>query len=98
MTSGHFWNCYRDEVMILLIKNDNANNKINNCETTASESFAYKTKTTGSTPNNNNILDAEVVVPLKYLSNFWRSLDFPFISCKIKLDLSWPKDCIISKI
>ena len=38
-------------------------------------------------PNNNNILHAEVVVPLKYLSNFWRSLDLPLINCEIKLDL-----------
>ena len=43
-------------------------------------------------PNNNNILDAEVVVPLKYLSNFWRSLDLPLISCEIELDLSWSKN------
>ena len=43
-------------------------------------------------PNNNNILDAEVVVPLKYLSNFWRSLDLPLISYEIELDLSWSKN------
>ena len=49
-------------------------------------------------PNNNNILDAEVVVPLKYLSNFWRSLDLPLINCEIELDLSWSKECIISEI
>ena len=38
-------------------------------------------------PHNNNILDAEVVVSLKYLSNFWRSLDLPLINCEIKIDL-----------
>ena len=37
--------------------------------------FKYKTKLVVRTPNNNNILDAEVVVPLKYLSNFCRSLE-----------------------
>ena len=36
-----------------------------------------------------NILDTEVVAPLKSLSNFWRSLDLSFINCKIELDLSW---------
>ena len=45
------------------------------------------TKTIGSTSNNNNILDIEVVVPLKYLSNFWRPLDFPLVNCEIEFDL-----------
>ena len=43
-------------------------------------------------------MDAEVVVPVKHLSNFWRSLDFPLISYKTELDLSWPKECIIFEI
>ena len=47
---------------------------------------------------NNNILDGEVVVPLKYLSNFWRSLDLPSINCEVEIDLSWPKEYIISEI
>ena len=33
-------------------------------------------------PNNKNILNAEIVVPLKYLSIFWRSLDFLLINCE----------------
>ena len=37
-------------------------------------------------PDDNNILDAEVVFPLKYLSHFGRSLDFPLINCEIELD------------
>ena len=44
------------------------------------------------------MLDSEVVVSLKYLSNFWRSLDLPLINCEIKLDLSYSKEFIISKI
>ena len=44
------------------------------------------------------MFDAEVVVPLKYLSNFWRSLDLPLINCEIEIDLSWPKQCIIPEI
>ena len=50
-----------------------------------------KQKIIGSTPNDNNILDVEVVVPLKYLSNFWRSLDLLLINCEIELDLSCSK-------
>ena len=52
----------------------------------------------GSTSNNNNILHAEVVVPLKYLSNFWRYLDLSLINCEVELDLSWTKTCVLSEI
>ena len=38
----------------------------------------------------------KIAVPLKYLSNFWRSLEMPLISCKILLELSWQKDCVLS--
>ena len=75
MTSGRSWDYYRDE------GNDNANENnadnywINNNKTITSKSFKYKTKLIGSTPNDNNTLDAEVVVPLKYLSSFWRPPD-----------------------
>ena len=45
-------------------------------------------------PNDNNILDAEVL-PLKYLHNFWRSIDLSLINCEIELDLKWTKNCVI---
>ena len=41
-------------------------------------------------------LNVKVVVPLKYLSNFFRSLEMPFINCKIKLNLTWKKECVIN--
>ena len=44
------------------------------------------------------MLDAEVVVPLKDLSNFWRSFDLLLINCEIELDLSCSKECQISEI
>ena len=60
---------------------------VNNNTTTTSKSFKYKTKIIGITPNNENRLNAEVVVPLKYLSNFWRYLDFQLINCETELHL-----------
>ena len=36
-----------------------------------------------------------ITIPLKYLSNFWRFLDFSLINCEIELDLSWAKDCAL---
>ena len=92
------WNYYRDEINNSANENYNTNNKINNNETTTSKPFLYKTKIIESIPNNNNILDAKVVVPLKYLSNFWKSPDFLLIKCEIELDLRWTKNCLISEL
>ena len=67
------------------------------------KSFTYKAKILGNTeaqspPNNaNGILEnATIPVPLKYLSNFWRSLEMPLINCKVELKLKWTKYCVLS--
>ena len=40
----------------------------------------------------NGILkNAAIVVPLKYISNFWRSPEMPLINCKVELKLKWTK-------
>ena len=59
---GRLWKYYKDD------PNDNL---------TASESFKSKVKITGKTPNNGNSKDIEIIVPLKYLSNFWRTAEMP---------------------
>ena len=41
-------------------------------------------------------LNVKIVVPLKYLSNFFRSLEMLLINCKIKLNLTWKKECVLS--
>ena len=66
-----------------------------------SQSFKYKTALVGKTANavgntNSSVKDAKIVVPLKYLSNFWRSLEMPLINCKVYLELNWIEDCILS--
>ena len=101
VTSGSLWNHYRDEVNESANENNDANSfRINNNKTTTttSKSFEYRTKLIGSTPNNNSRLDAEVVVPLKYLSNFCRSLDLSLINCEIELGLPWSRYCVINEI
>ena len=35
------------------------------------------------------------MVPLKYLSNFWRALEMPLINCDVNIILTWPLECII---
>ena len=39
---------------------------------------------------------AKIAVPLKYLSNFWRSLEMPLIYCKIELSSTWIENCVLS--
>ena len=39
--------------------------------------------------------DVEIAIPLKFLGNFWRSLDIPLINCEITLILSWHKECVL---
>ena len=34
-------------------------------------------------------------MPLKYLSNFWRSLNIPLINCEVELILTWFKNCVL---
>ena len=89
-TSGSLWQFKRDEV-----PTNNANLTIDN-----SESFKYKAALVGKTANHNNgnsfVKDTKIVVPLKYLSNFWRSLEMPLINCKVHLELNWIEDCILS--
>ena len=80
-TSGSLWQYYKDD------PNDNLAD---------SESFKSKIKITGKTPANGNTKDVEIIVPLKYLSNFWRTLEMPLINCEVNLLLTWSKDCVIT--
>ena len=72
--------------LVLLITVDNSN------------SFKYKVSLLGNPVVVDNIAkrSVKVVVPLKYLSNFFRSLEMPLINCKIKLNLTWKKECVLS--
>ena len=61
-----------------------------------SKSFISKVKITGKTPAAGNAKNLEIAVPLKYLCNFWRSLEVPLLNCEINLILTWSEDCFIS--
>ena len=36
------------------------------------------------------------MVPLRYLSNFWRTLEMPLINCEVNLILTWSSTCVIT--
>ena len=92
-TTGSLWNYYRDEPSNPLSSN--------------SESFKYKTSITGNTYNigadeerydENKVgkNETEAVIPLKHLSNVWRSLNIPLINCEVELILTWSKNCVLA--
>ena len=60
------------------------------------ESFKCKLKITGSTPSDGNTKNVEIAVPLKYLSNFWRTFEMPLINCEINIMLTWSSTCVIT--
>ena len=80
-TSVSFWKNYRDE------PNDNL---------IYSESFKSKIKITEKTPAAGNEKDVEIMVPLKHLSNFRRTLEMSLINCEVNLILTWSSTCVIT--
>ena len=73
-------------------------NAINDLTADHSSSFKYKVSLLGNPVLDGNIAKrrVKVVVPLKYLSNFFRSLEMLLVNCKIKLNLTWKKECVLS--
>ena len=57
----------------------------------------YKSKPIKGT-DDNNVNNVKLVVPLKYVSSFFRSLEMPLVNCKIDLELTWHKNCMISSV
>ena len=95
-TSGSLFNYYRDEPKehTIGVGNYTVNISIRN-----SKSFDYKAKIVGSLAAGELEKDVEIAITLKYLANFWRSLDIPLINCEITLILSWYKKCVlVSKV
>ena len=87
-TSGSLWQFKRDEI-------------INNADVTNDDnapSFKHKASLIGNTEANGTKNGVKIVVPLKYLSNFWRSLEIPLINCKVELSLRWYENYILSNV
>ena len=88
-TTGILWNHYRYE------DNNSPADNYNADPITNSALFKYKSNITGKTPNNDNDV---IIVPLKYLGNFWRPLVMPLINCEINLNLTWSENYTLTDI
>ena len=85
-TSGSLWQFKRDEIT----NNADVTNDNN------APSFKYKASIIGDTGNDGTKNKVKIVVPLKYLSNLWRSLEMPLINCKVELLLKWYERCLLT--
>ena len=82
-TSGNLWQYCKK---IPAVNNNEAIVDFNGAN--ATDSFNFKTKITGQT-NDDGTINVEIMVLVKYLSNFWRTLEMPLINCEVELILSW---------
>ena len=73
---------------------DNNNAIVDFTDNNRTDSFNFKVKMTGQT-GDNGTKNVGIMVPLKYLSNFWRTLDMPLINCEVNLILTWSRNCVI---
>ena len=87
-TTGSLWQYCKD----IPARNNNEITEFTAGNTT--DSFDFKAKITGQT-GNDGTKDVEIMVSLKYLSNFWRTLEMPLINCEVNLILTWSSACVL---
>ena len=87
---GSLWHYCKD---IPAVNNDD--NMVDFNGANATDSFNFKTKRKGQTDNNGRIDDVKIIVSLKYLSNFWTTLEMPSVNCKVNLILTYSANCVI---
>ena len=88
-TTGSLWQYCKD----IPARNDN-NEIVVFARNNLTYSFNFKVEFTGQT-GNNGTKDVEIMVPLKYLSNSWRTLEMPLINCEVNLILTWSSTCVL---
>ena len=59
-------------------------------------SFKHKASLIGNIEANGTKNGVKIAAPLKYLSNFWRSLEMLLISCRVELSLKWYEECLLT--
>ena len=109
-TTGSLWNYCRDDTN----DNYNTNKNVINSESfkyktsITGSTYNVDERITNAEDNfvNNSAYDVnksgkeevEIAVPLKYLSNFWRTINIPLINCEVSLILTWSKECVITSM
>ena len=91
-TTGSLWQYCKD-----IPARDNNDEIIAFDANNLTDSFKFKTKITGQT-GDDGTKDVKIIVPLEYLSNFWRTLEMPLINCEVNLILTWSSTCVIASV
>ena len=91
-TTGSLWQYCKD----IPARNDN-NEIVVFTRNNLTDSFNFELKFTGQS-GNNGTKDVEMMVPLKYISNFWKTLEMPLINCEVNLILTWSSTCVLISI
>ena len=89
-TSGSLWQYCKDIPAV----DDDGDIVIFN-GTNDTDSLNFKPKIIGKTDDDEDIENFEIMVPLKYLSNFWRILEMPLINCEVEFIETWSENCVI---
>ena len=89
-TSGILWQYCKDVPVV-----NNNGNIVDFNVTNATDSFNFKAKITGQTGDDGKVNNVEIMVSLKHLSNFWRTLEMPLINCKVNLISTWSTNSVI---
>ena len=89
-TSRSLWQYCKDIPAV----NNNNNAILDFTENNLTDSFNFNVKFSGP-KGNGGTKNVEIMVPLKYLSNFWRTLEMSLINCEINLILTWSANCVI---
>ena len=85
-SSENLWEFKRDDTVINtdVTNNDNA------------PSFKYKARVISDSETNGTKNGVKIAVPLKYLSNFWRSLGMLLINCRVDFSLRLIENCVLT--
>ena len=104
-TAGSLWNYYRDKPSDTLSSNSesfkyktsitgntyNVDEKITDDDGNEVDNPKYDAKKFGKN-------ETEVVIQVRHLINFWRSLNIPLINCKVELISTWSKNCVLADV
>ena len=89
-TSGSLWQYCKDIPAV----DDDGDFVIFN-GATDTDSLSFESKIIGKTNDDGDIENVEIMVPLKYLSNFWRTLQMPLIDFEVELIWTWSANCVV---
>ena len=102
-TTGSLWNYYRDEPSNLLSTNSESFNykasitgNTYNVDEKITDDDGNEVDNPNYDANKDGKNKTEIVIPLKHLSNFWRSLNVLRTNCEVELILTWTKNCALA--